>query len=235
MFNESLFHLLIDLVPNAFDDVRSLAASFLERFPKDVFAQLATLGTKTSGTPTKGYSILSLAQKRMQITGRADLADGYGRLKVLFSNQMLPNEGASTLQREALLCVLHQLECDVGIARSRLANAVADSPIHGRLIAMRYTNVLKFGVQNLISLIRYLVSSAEFNSSLLNHEQHVSGQSCREFHDRLFSCCVQVWDTVKPILCVDSPEGQGDDEEKEADIGVKDTLSFSWRALKESR
>ena len=36
---------------------------------------------------------------------------------------------------------------------------------------------------------------------------------------------------------MDSPEGYtGEDfEEDDLDIGVKDTLSFSWRALKEAR
>ena len=42
---------------------------------------------------------------------------------------------------------------------------------------------------------------------------------------------------MKEVLCVDSPEGHtGEDfEEDDLDIGVKDTLSFSWRALKEAR
>lgn len=36
---------------------------------------------------------------------------------------------------------------------------------------------------------------------------------------------------------MDSPEGHtGEDfEEDDLDVGVKDTLSFSWRALKEAR
>ena len=56
------------------------------------------------------------------------------------------------------------------------------------------------------------------------------------FHERLFNSCSKLWNIVKPVLCIDSPEGQGDeDDEKELDFGVKDTLSFSWRALKEAR
>jgi hypothetical protein len=57
----------------------------------------------------------------------------------------------------------------------------------------------------------------------------------RIFHDRLVNCCFEIWEIVKPVLCIDSPEGQGDEEdEKEVDIGIKDTLSFSWRVLKEA-
>lgn len=42
---------------------------------------------------------------------------------------------------------------------------------------------------------------------------------------------------MKGVLCVDSPEGHtGEDlEDDDLDVGVKDTLSFSWRALKEAR
>ncbi len=39
------------------------------------------------------------------------------------------------------------------------------------------------------------------------------------------------------ILCSDAPEGHdvNEDEFNEQDMGTKDTLSFCWRALKESR
>ena len=42
---------------------------------------------------------------------------------------------------------------------------------------------------------------------------------------------------MKDVLCSDAPEGYdiSEDESIEQDIGTKDTLSFCWRALKESR
>lgn len=54
---------------------------------------------------------------------------------------------------------------------------------------------------------------------------------------RLLSSCDGVWEAVKATLCLDSPEGQhlNDQDEGDPDIGTKDTLSFAWRALKESR
>lgn len=58
----------------------------------------------------------------------------------------------------------------------------------------------------------------------------------RQFHDRLVDCCSKVWEAVKGVLCIDSPEGQEEgQEDDELDIGIKDTLSFSWRSLKEAR
>ena len=46
-----------------------------------------------------------------------------------------------------------------------------------------------------------------------------------------------MWNVVKDVLCLDSPEGHvpTDTEEEEFDLGIKDALSFSWRALKEAR
>jgi len=41
---------------------------------------------------------------------------------------------------------------------------------------------------------------------------------------------------VKSILCNDAPEGlSSDDADDEAELTTKDVLSYSWRALKESR
>ena len=59
----------------------------------------------------------------------------------------------------------------------------------------------------------------------------------RSLNDRILACCTGVWEVVKGILCYDSPEGYTleDEENKDLDTGTKDMLSFSWRALKESR
>ena len=49
-------------------------------------------------------------------------------------------------------------------------------------------------------------------------------------------CFTQIWNIVKQVLCIDSPEGNTDyDEDEAVDIGAKDTLSYSWRTLKETR
>ena len=56
---------------------------------------------------------------------------------------------------------------------------------------------------------------------------------------KLIACCRQVWYAVRSILCFDAPEGHhvhdDEDDDDEADHRSKDTLSFCWRALKESR
>lgn len=58
-----------------------------------------------------------------------------------------------------------------------------------------------------------------------------------EFNRRIFLISSGVWEAVRNVLCFDAPEGHdiGEDDPNEQDIGTKDTLSFCWRALKESR
>lgn len=47
--------------------------------------------------------------------------------------------------------------------------------------------------------------------------------------------CDKVWQAVKPVLCVDSPEGHTDEPADDLMVGPKDILSYSWRSLRESR
>ena len=56
-------------------------------------------------------------------------------------------------------------------------------------------------------------------------------------HDRLVHCCLTIWDIVKDVICYDSPEGHIvlEAEEDESEVNVRDVLSYSWRALKETR
>ena len=59
-----------------------------------------------------------------------------------------------------------------------------------------------------------------------------------ELNARLLRNCAEIWEAVKGILCLDSPEGHSMDDEDDGDglnVGFKDSLSFSWRALKEAR
>ena len=56
------------------------------------------------------------------------------------------------------------------------------------------------------------------------------------FNERIVSICKNVWEAVREVLCFDTPEGMTVNEElDDFDCGSKDTLSYCWRALKESR
>jgi hypothetical protein len=55
-------------------------------------------------------------------------------------------------------------------------------------------------------------------------------------HHQFALALKEIWACVKDTLCNDAPEGYVPDElEEENNITTKDILSYSWRALKESR
>ena len=54
------------------------------------------------------------------------------------------------------------------------------------------------------------------------------------FLERMLSVCWSIWFGVHDVLCVDSPEREHEDQDEDL-AGPKDVLSFSWRALRESR
>lgn len=60
-------------------------------------------------------------------------------------------------------------------------------------------------------------------------------EAWRDFHSRILNVCQNIWLEVKSVLCVDSPEGHTDEAMNDLDVGPKDVLSYSWRALRESR
>jgi len=71
-------------------------------------------------------------------------------------------------------------------------------------------------------------------------QTHAAGNdSFRAWDDlqrRMQSCCLRVWVVVKDILCNDSPEGHlPDDVEEDVTLDTKDVLSYSFRAIHESR
>jgi len=63
--------------------------------------------------------------------------------------------------------------------------------------------------------------------------------SHRELEDlqkRMATCCSRVWQAVKDILCNDSPEGYlPEDLDEVEEVDTKDVLSYSFRAIHESR
>jgi hypothetical protein len=57
----------------------------------------------------------------------------------------------------------------------------------------------------------------------------------RNNHRRILSASQKIWLEVKDVLCIDSPEGHTDETLDDLAVGPKDILSYSWRALRESR
>lgn len=67
-------------------------------------------------------------------------------------------------------------------------------------------------------------------------EQVESHVQLERLQERMASCCTRIWHAVRDILCNDSPEGHLPQDLDEVDeVDTKDVLSYSFRAIHESR
>lgn len=236
---EELLISLFDLVTNPFDDVRELASSILAYFPKvmgswlrfglsDQTAEAQTSVSSTGEQKDETKSLLSCydsintkalcrAKSNMRSTGRADHADGFGRLYGLrHGPQYISEEGNAW--GKSLETVfddsMSELNNCVAIAEDDLSLAVQAASLHGHLIATRYL---------VVQINQYGLRGPSDAAQL-----HV----WRRLSHRLIEISTRVWHAAKAILCADAPEGHEIDTEVE--INTKDLLSYCWRALKES-
>ena len=58
--------------------------------------------------------------------------------------------------------------------------------------------------------------------------------SCTDL-STVLEVCITIWDMVRSILCIDSPETAYEAEDDDGKEGPKDRLAYSWRALRDSR
>jgi hypothetical protein len=73
-------------------------------------------------------------------------------------------------------------------------------------------------------------------------QEHLSQEECsisetfNNLQERMVSSCSRIWEAVKDVLCNDSPEGHLPQDIDDIDtIDTKDVLSYSFRAIHESR
>ena len=253
IFTPQLLRCCFDLILDPFDDVRYGASILLElalppplqpSAPKNDRIPVAI----TSRTDGKNFDLhredlidtLYRAEILMRNTGRADHADGVGRLYSLLYGNFL-NESESddwhNSPKSILEHILGHLEHDIRIANNNVRKAVGEYPLHGYLIAIRYEYIFSSHYRLLTAIFRYIISRPDFFNSYTQDSGLKDPENWGQLHERIYMDSEKVWDAVKEILCIDSPEGHTpeEDEMDDLDVGAKDTLSFSWRALKESR
>ena len=146
---------LYDLLLDPFDDVRQWAALVFELCIQRDFAALVPSPDETmeekvhevdrNGKVTANGSVidavLDMAEKKAKQTGRADHADGVGRLYELLylSNGMIVeptqrhNSSFSIVDR-----LISTMEKEVSITTDDLLQAIGNASLHGHLIALRY-------------------------------------------------------------------------------------------------
>lgn len=68
------------------------------------------------------------------------------------------------------------------------------------------------------------------------NNQDMDPEPFRQLQRRIVKCCQDAWDIVRHVLCDDSPEGHLPEELEDIEgLDTKDLLSYSFRAIHESR
>jgi len=136
---------ILDLIMDAFDDVREAATTLLTSFPDDVVKEpLAGDGRERSPTLLAVlHGFCHRADDHASRTGRADHADGAARARGLLC-AWTQGFGARI---NVLEHVLDALEANLSLAEVDLGQAALESPVHGafasvRLVAQHSTTIV---------------------------------------------------------------------------------------------
>ncbi|KAL6716949.1 hypothetical protein ACLMJK_004862 [Lecanora helva] len=222
----STLRALLDLVVDPFDDVREAAGVLLDKQIHNVDMASFPYLDRDESFGAYHYrneilTTLQMAETRAADTGRADHADGVGRLyNILYGASRYEDldAGWHGKARTILEHIVSRLEEEVSEARKDLLSAVNIASLHSHLIALRH-----------------IISRSDCRT-FLGNSANPDGDHWNPWNDRVLNICMNIWEAVRPILCLDAPEGMSisDEEADDLDIGAKDALSYSWRALKES-
>ncbi|CAL3968679.1 unnamed protein product [Diplocarpon coronariae] len=158
---------------------------------------------------------IARAEELSKQTGRADHADGLARSYELFYTL----QTSSKARMDVLYKLVQDLEGRVQIAERSLSQAVFDAPIHGAFAALTF-------VWDSVDHLKDFLNPVDFSNS----------EQLGNLQRRMVDCCWKIWGAVKGILCNDSPEGYlPQDLDEVNDLDTKDILSYSFRAVHESR
>ncbi|KAL2035004.1 hypothetical protein VTO58DRAFT_100921 [Aureobasidium pullulans] len=208
-----LTDLLVDLLLNPYDDVRSTAAEIL---------RLVEIKSQQQNSATEVpvmVKVLAQAEDMMKFSGRADHADGVAHLYgILFTRCPVLIDATGQWWKSQCGILEHlvvTIEEIIRVACADISKAVNKRPLHGLFISLRYI-VERSGFYQMFSLD----SAASKRLQLL--------------YSRLYSVFGDVWKCVYDTLCHDVLDNSASEDTAEEDIGTKDVLSYAWRALKES-
>ncbi|ESZ93537.1 hypothetical protein SBOR_6079 [Sclerotinia borealis F-4128] len=212
VFNLKSMRLILDLLMDPFEDVRSGATAILKLASPHNFRSPMSQG------PTDFDILINFigrAEDFSRRTGRADFADGVARSYQILYGLLDPNKGRLSLVEG----LVNGLETKVAIAQRDISEAVLIAPIHSDF-----------------STISYIWEEVDFSRN--DSEDGDSVTIRKEWEDlqsRIIASCSSIWDSVKDILCNDSPEGHiPEDVDEVESIDTKDVLSYSFRAIHES-
>lgn len=210
VFDGGMRRVLADCLFNAFDDVRAAAAEVV-------------IGVPGGGEGVEG--LLERGVAGMNGSGRARNADGVARVVEAWWVFLERGEGRAGGGRVAgvevgsgkgaavVEWVLEVLEGYLEVARGDFQRAVRERPVHG-----------------LLGGLRLILERKDVYAT--------GGAEWRKVHERVFRACKEIWEITRGVLCDDSPEGLLPEiagEEEDEDVNTQTVMSYSWRAVKESR
>ena len=211
-----LVRVLLDLILDAFDDVRETAVSVLQ------LCLIALPQGQRGEILTTIPGFLKRAESMMLLTGRADQADGVARTySMIFAlaNSNFERNGCAHFSSKVRMFEHLKLQLleTLELAHSNLSDAVNGRPVHGTFAALAY-----------------IIDQPDFYSDLLSAPQEAAEQ-WHQLHNETVASIESLWSCVHHVLCADAPEGHVPDEmEDEASLDTKEILSYSWRGLKEA-
>ena len=244
---------LYDLLLDPFDDVRQWAAMVLKLCiqrdsaplvpsPVGILEERSHEADRNGKVTAGGFvidTVLHMAEQKAVQTGRADHADGVGRLyELLYISNRVSVEPTKRYNSSFTIAdrLISNMEREVKIATDHLLQAIGNASLHGHLIALRYGSAFSISTRSILTMdIRHIISHPDYFATF--DKSTKNALDCwRNSTERIYLICRDVWEVVRHTLCFDAPEGHETDEEADdVDIGTKDVLSFCWRALKESR
>lgn len=214
--NARLVRVLLDLILDAFDDVRDTAVSVLQ------LCLIALPQGQEEKILITIPDFLKRAEDLMLLTGRADQADGvaraYGMIFTLANRTFEKSDHPHFSTRIRVFEHLKlQLQKTLELAHSNLSEAVNGRPVHGTFAALTY-----------------IIDQPGFYSTLSSASEEAASQ-WHQLHNEIVASVESLWLCVHHVLCADAPEGHVPDEmEEEASLDTKEILSYSWRGLKEA-
>ena len=168
-------------------------------------ASILSLYPASTSAAVEISKAIERAEDTMLATGRADQANGVAHMYALLYRRYddEPVVSGPSCSPREAV-VVHLVESLEQMLKVAKCTAAKKYPIHGLLTSLRYILARDYG-----------------------------SLSVKHLLERLIACLHAVWETAKPVLCNDAPEGYLP-EENDVEASSKDTLSYSWRALKES-
>jgi len=132
-FTQGTLRLLLDLLMDPFEDVRSIAAVVLKLATPSVFELGSHLGHIRHRSLGLLMDFIERAKDVSKRTGRADYADGVARSYELLFSLLSSAETRIGLFED----LVDDLELKVEIAEQDLTKAVLNAPIHGSFAALK--------------------------------------------------------------------------------------------------